>query len=599
MPGVFDQSTVDKVQQANNIVEVIAEYVSLSKRGREMVGVCPFHEDHRPSMYVNEVKQIFKCFACGAGGDVLKFIQMKEGLTFPQAIERLAERAGIVIRSMPQAGTGHAEDVDHISKTELAKINAWAADYFQANLHHPKLGKQARDYLASRHLSPESIKTWHIGLSLGIPNHLMEAARKSNISLKALTAAGFINSTGQDRFSGRLMFPIMDATSRVIGFGGRILQGEGAKYINSPATDMFDKSQCLYGLHYARRGMVASDRAVVVEGYTDCIMARQLGCDNVVATMGTSLTTGHGRILRRYGKTVILVFDGDVAGKEAAARGMDICLQQHIDIKIVVIPGEIDPCDYLLTEGPERFHELLDKAVDVLEFCWQRLLDRFQGNTTLSGKKAAMEQFLETIALAISTGNVSVLDQGLIVNRLSGVIGLETKQITSELNRRVDIISRRVQRRGTADSSTEPWEHPSGLRAAAEREILEVLLNKPDLYAQDGHVITADSFQVPAYKKAAEFIFHTIKNGGPCGLSQLLARIESVEMAALVTECARIGEEKGNFETRLRDALKILGPCGTGLMDNKTDGPDIIHKVMQRDESPVSKENRYSFGLTD
>jgi DNA primase len=393
------------------------------------------------------------------------------------------------------------------------------------------------------------------------------------------------------------MFPIMDATSRVIGFGGRLLQGEGAKYINSPATVVFDKSQCLYGLNHTRQAIVNSDQAVVVEGYTDCIMARQLGCHNVVATMGTSLTGGHGRILRRYCKTVVLVFDGDVAGKEAAARGMEVCLQQHIDIKIVVIPGGRDPCDYLLTEGPERFHEILDQAVDVLAFCWERLLDQFQGHTTLAGKKAAMEQFLETIALAVATGRVSVLERGLIVNRLTGIIGLEARQITSELNRRVDMVLRRTRRRTTTDFGKGTFVHPSGLRPAAEREILEVLLNRPDLYKQDDNVIRLDDFEVPLYRKIAELIFNTIQNSNTCELSQLLARIESVDMAAVVTECAGIGEQKGHFEARLRDAVHILRHGGAGVREDGMDQSTVLN--IGKDEYSASRQNRYSFGLTD
>jgi DNA primase len=338
MPGAFDQSAVDRVQQANNIIDVISEYVSLAKKGREMVGLCPFHEDHRPSMYVNETKQIFKCFACGAGGDVLKFVQMKENLTFPQAIERLAQRAGIEL--VPSRRPLTADRRQETDPAILAKVNDWAARYFASCLADPVRGKSTRDYIASRAIHTDSVETWRLGLAIDSATGLAEAARKKGLSQSLLQAAGLVTTAGQDRFVNRLMFAITDVTGRVIGFGGRTLTDDGAKYINSPATALFDKSSCLYGLDQARKGIIDSQTVVVVEGYTDCIMAHQQGCTNVVATLGTSLTSTHGRILRRYAKKVVLLFDGDTAGEAASHRALDICLKERIDIKIATMHRE-------------------------------------------------------------------------------------------------------------------------------------------------------------------------------------------------------------------------------------------------------------------
>jgi len=300
MAGTFDQTIVNQIQQANDIVDLISEHVSLKKKGREMVGICPFHDDHRPSMYVNTEKQIFKCFACGAGGGVFTFVQMRENLTFPQAIRRLADRAGIKLKENktkdPKQKTA---DVD---PNELARVNVWAAKYFQQNLHDAKKGKHTRDYIAERKITPESVKNWQLGLAV-TQNDLLKAAKAGNISTKLLQHAGLVatqaGSLG-DKFVNRLMFTITDVTGRVIGFGGRTLDDAPAKYINSPATVLFDKSNALYGLRHARHHIASSGTAVVVEGYTDCIMAHQFGLSNVVASLGTSFTIGQARICLLY-----------------------------------------------------------------------------------------------------------------------------------------------------------------------------------------------------------------------------------------------------------------------------------------------------------
>ncbi len=225
MPGTFDHTIVSRVQEANDIVDVISEHVSLAKKGREMVGLCPFHDDHRPSMNVNADKQIFKCFACGAGGNVLKFVQMRENLTFPQAIQRLAQRAGIKLK--PSTTTKTKSQQDDADPNQLAKLNAWAAEHFQNNLRDKEKGDAVRKYIAQRQITPESIKRWQLGLALS-GDDLIAAACKRNIPLKLLEQGGLVvtragGSGFTDKFVNRLMFPIADATGRIIGFGGRTL----------------------------------------------------------------------------------------------------------------------------------------------------------------------------------------------------------------------------------------------------------------------------------------------------------------------------------------------------------------------------------------
>ncbi len=559
MPGFFDQAVVNQVQQANDIVDVIGEHLSLKKKGREMVGLCPFHDDHRPSLYVNPGKQIFKCFACGAGGDVFKFVQMRENLSFSQAIERLAERVGIKLKLAKAPKTkDQAMDVD---PNKLAKVNAWAAAYFERNLADGEKGRRDRDYLAERQILPESIKKWRLGLAVS-NDDLFRAAKAKGIPVKLLEQAGLLvpqmgGANFADKFVNRLMFPIADVTGRVIGFGGRDLDQTGAKYINSPTTALFDKSNCLYGLEHARHHIGSTGLAVVVEGYTDCIMAHSKGCENVVATLGTSFTSGHGRLLRRYAKKVVLVFDSDTAGIEAANRALEVCLSQRIDISLASVPAGKDPCDFLLSEGQEPFERLVADAVDVFRFKWNRLTEAFQNEDTLVDNKAAVEEFLQTIATAVHAGNLSAIDRGLIVNRLSKIIGLDGKEINSQLRKRLKT-AERIASYNLENRKVRTADLGKGFFAAAQREILEVLLNEPGMFEVVQKDISRDVFDVPIYKEIAGILFDLLSEKPAATLAEVLARAESTEAGSVIVQLAQTGEEKGNFELRLSGALEAV-----------------------------------------
>jgi DNA primase len=606
MAVFFDQGVVSQVQQANDIVDVISEHVNLVKKGREMVGLCPFHEDHRPSMNVNAVKQIFKCFSCGAGGDVFKFVQMRENLSFSQAIERLAERAGIKLK--PKAGdTRHKAQESEVDPNSLARVNEWAAKYFQANLQDEKTGKFARDYLAQRQIPQDSVKKWRIGLAINSQDDLLKAATARNIPVKLLEQAGLI--TGQmgsglgDKFVNRLMFTITDVTGRVIGFGGRILpvassrggEGEGAKYINSPTTALFDKSNTLYGLEQARHKIVSTGTAVVVEGYTDVIMAHSKGCDNVVATLGTSFTTGHGRILRRYAKKVVLIFDSDTAGMEAANRALEVCLAGHIDIALASVPEGKDPCDFVLAAGKERFEKLIDEAVDVFQFKWNRLAENLGRDETLTGKKAAIEEYLQAVATSLWSGNLAAIERGLIINRLSKIIGLDSKEVNAELNKRVGRTARTASY-NVENKKVRSVDLGEGLFAMAQREILEVLLNEPKLFEIVKQKIAAEDFDVPMLKRTASMLFEALSANPETSLAEIIARTESPEASSLIVELAQSGEAKGNFESRLAGALDAAGRHRAQRRKNEiktVDGKEYLRRV----HKDTGKQNLRSTGM--
>jgi DNA primase len=599
--GFFDQTVVNQVQQANDIVDVISEHVNLVKKGREMVGLCPFHDDHRPSMNVNAVKQIFKCFACGAGGDVLKFVQMREGLSFSQAIERLAERAGIRLRPRTQDSRPKTGDSE-VDPNKLAKVNEWASKYFQANLNDEKRGKFARDYLAQRQISPESVKKWRLGLAVGSQNDLLKAAAARNIPVKLLEQAGLVAGRAgnglDDKFVNRLMFTITDVTGRVIGFGGRILDGEGAKYINSPTTVLFDKSHTLYGLEQARHKIVSSGTAVVVEGYTDVIMAHSRGCDNVVATLGTSFTSGHGRILRRYAKKVVLVFDSDTAGIEASNRALDVCLAGHIDIALASVPEGKDPCDFLLAAGKERFERLVDQAVDVFQFKWNRLTESLGRDETLAGKKAAIEEFLQTVAASLLSGNLTAIERGLIVNRLCKIVGLDSRQVNAELHKRIARTAKTTSY-DVENQKVRSVDLGSGLLAAAQREVLEVLLNEPKLFETVRQRISIEDFDVPMLRQTASILFEILDNKSDVSLAEIIAGTESPEISSLIVELAQSGQakgKKGNLESSISGAMEVIGQHRVQIRKSQikaVDDRQFLQSILEN----TGKQNQRSTGL--
>ena len=595
MASIYDQAQIYQIQQANDIVDVVAEHLSLTKKGREMIGVCPFHDDHRPSMYVSPQKQIFKCFACGAGGDVFKFIQMRESLTFPQAIERLAQRAGIKVKSARTASSSDPAR-PQVDPNELAKVNAWAARHFQANLFDNNKGAAVRKYLEERKLSAESIKKWQLGLSY-FQNDLVKAAKTARISEKLLAAAGLVlvndSGTAKDKFVNRLMFTIAGATGRIIAFGGRTLDNSGAKYINSPATVLFDKSNCIYGLNHARDAISASGTAVVVEGYTYCIMAHQFGCKNVVATLGTSFTPGHARILKRHAKRVVLLYDSDVAGTEAANRAIEICLDQYIDIKIAFVPQGKDPCDFLLSAGKGALEQLLTDAVDVFQFKWNRLVQKFGSDDTFAGNKAATDEFLRTVTTAFRRRSMTSIERGLMINQLVSKIaghGLDAARIKQQLYRQTagyNQENRKVQQTNLGQ----------GFFAAAQQEIIEVLLNEPALFETVKEKISVDDFDVPILKDIAAILFEALKNDINAPLAAILARAETVEAGNAIVRLAEQGEQKGNYQPRLTGALDAVKrhrnqAARTRIRD--TDGQVQLLKHMSEN---ATKRNPHNVGM--
>ncbi len=563
MPIKFDNSIINQILQSTDIVDVVSEHLSLDRKGKEFVGLCPFHTDHKPSMYVNPVKQIFKCFACGAGGDVFKFIQLRENLTFPAAIERLAERAGISLPKInrpprPNPAVGDQAQAD---PKVIAKVNGWVQNFWKENLFDEQKGASVREYLKQRQISEESVKNWDIGLASDSWDELLTSAGSAKIKPKFLLQAGLVvpkeNDRFYDKFRNRLMFPIKDVTSRVIAFGGRTLGDDPAKYMNSPATVLFDKSNSLYGLDKARHNIVSSGTAIVVEGYTDVIMCHQFGCTNVLATLGTSFTDGHAKILRRFAKRIVLVFDNDVAGIEAANRAVEVCLTQRIDIKIAFVTEGKDPCDFLLTAGKEAFDKMIENATDVMDYKWQRLNDGLEQSDNYTDKEAIIDQFLLSIATIIKSGMLNLTEHGLIAIRLSPIIGLSTK----ETQKRLDRVYRRVSRTqsfAVKNQKVISIDSTVTVLQKARKEVLEVLINDPVLYfSMNGRVGPSDFVEHP-FDEIADVLFHLLAVGQEFDIGELLKGIETTDASRVVTDMSEAGSGKGDLQKRLEDAITVI-----------------------------------------
>ncbi len=450
MSFAIDNEVKDRIRTAINIVDLLGSYMELRRQGRAFVAQCPFHDDRRPSLQINPDRQIWKCWVCDIGGDIFSFVMQKEGVGFSEAIRMLAERAGIEIEERKRPGNIASGD----EKSTLLEAMRWAADQFHQCLVDSDEGAVARQYLTDRGISQSSIEKFRIGFAPESWSWLIDRAAKRSLSPEVLEAIGLLarNERGSryDRFRGRAMFPINDPQGRPIAVGGRVLPGsttESAKYINCNETRLYHKSHQLYGLDMARDTIVKTRQAVVMEGYTDVIMAVQHGITNAVACCGTALGESHIRLLKRYCDRVVLLLDGDEAGQRRTSEILELFVTAQMDLRILTLPDNLDPCDYLLKFGGEQLQPLIDDAVDALEHklrlsCtgFDPLLDTHRANTALEEILLTMSRVSHDTLLS----NFAVrLRQDQLIARLAKQFGIEQ----SEIRLRLDSIRKQTRDR--------------------------------------------------------------------------------------------------------------------------------------------------------
>ncbi len=494
------ESTLAAIKQAVDIVTLIGEYLPLHRTGSKYKALCPFHDDHNPSLELNPDRQSFKCWSCGAGGDIFDFVKDYERVEFPEALRMLADRAGVTL------GEPATPQAPGLSKVELFGVAAWAEGEFVAALSE---SDEARGYLQDRGISAESSARFRLGFAPEGRDWLTARARKVGISAASLERVGLIvrsekNPVPRERFRGRLIFPIHDPRGRTLGFGGRVLPSierknaesgfKAAKYLNSPETPLFSKRRILYGADLARPLARAEGWVAVVEGYTDVIAAHQVGLSNVVGTLGTALGDDHVTALRRLADRAVLVFDGDEAGQKAADRSLELFLGHEVDVRVLVLPEHLDPCDFLLAEGPAPFKAMVGSAVDPLSFAIDRAGSKFDFGSA-EGSRQAAESVLATLARVPShAGGGLDLKVAKALDTLSRKLSLPVHDLKRRLGQLRQTKPNRapladVQGNGPSnhpvDFATRPEPAPASppVRLAdldpIDRELVQIVLNEP------------------------------------------------------------------------------------------------------------------------
>jgi DNA primase len=389
--------TIDQVRDANDIVEVIGGFVRLRKRGKNYIGLCPFHQEKTPSFTVSREKQMYHCFGCGKGGNVFTFVMETEKVSFVEAVRSLADRVGIALPS--ESGGARTSEIEN-----LYHVSTLAAQFFHKNLTDSQEGGGALKYFRGRGFSDETIKTFGLGYALNSWDGLINHAAREGVNPDFLLRAGLARKRDDgslyDYFRGRAMFPIISTSGRVLGFGARKIRNDDpieGKYINSPETPIYNKSRILFGLYQTKDAVRSEDRGILVEGYADIISLFQEGVRNVVASSGTALTSEQLQLLSRYSKNLVIVYDADSAGSSAAVRGIDLALEQDFDVRVAGLPEGEDPDSFVQKRGAAEFKALVDRSVSLIDF----KMGRFRATGHLStpeGQAQAVRSVVQSIA---------------------------------------------------------------------------------------------------------------------------------------------------------------------------------------------------------
>ena len=557
------RSDRERVRDASDIVRIVGEHVALRARGREYVGLCPFHDDHRPSMNVVPAKQIFHCFVCGAGGDVFTFVQKYHRMDFPEALRYLAERAGIQLtrRDAPRTSEG-------LSRADLLAANAEAQAFFRSLLRHKEHGASARSLIERRGISPEMVERFGLGASPDRWDGLLLRLRQRQLDVRRFVAAGLLrekNGGWYDTFRNRLMFPIHDKAGRVIAFGGRrIDDNDDPKYLNSPESAVFDKSAAIFGIHQAARAIQREGVAIITEGYTDAIACHQAGFENVVATLGTALTKQHAAELRTRCDRIVLLFDGDTAGLKAADRAAEVFFSQPVDVRIATLSRHTDAKDpdELLKRpgGAEVFRRVIDSSVELLEYRFERLRERVAGAGLSALERATKEELGLLSELGLS--RAEPIRRQLIIRRLGEVTGLDDRTLAQAARSG----AKRRPEGGAADADgTSLKDRLETARLGPAETALGCLLCDGSLWEmlsrdQRDNLLDA-GYASPRMQSLARTLARITREGRLPGLDEALAAGEDeATVAAAVELHQRIRRETDEDASRLR---ALLLDCAT------------------------------------
>lgn len=576
------QSAKEEIKNTADIVELIGQYVQLRKAGRNHVGLCPFHAEKEPSFTVSPEKHTFHCFGCKKGGDIFSFWMEYHGATFPEALRDLAERYNITISE----GFSQAAERQKAAKREgLYRINEKTAAYFQKALKHPANGKAARDYLKKRSIPGEMVAEFRLGYAPDEWDGLVKDLRGHHMDLNGAVEAGVIvpgkKGGYYDRFRGRIIFPIFDLRrgERVVGFGGRVLDESLPKYLNTPETPIFHKGGSLYGLHSSHAVIRERERAVVVEGYMDLLALKGHGLGEVVATLGTALTSDHIRKIKGIAKEAIVVFDPDEAGIGAVLKSLPIFLNEGLSAKVVELPEGHDPDSFVNAEGLDGFLELLDRASSMFDYYLEKRLER--SDSDVEGKVHAVREILPVLsALRSST------QRSLYVRRMAERIGVREEALLSELRTLGKNLSAKGLDRGLKEGV-------SGAKAEknyGDLQLLNLLVHHPDAAARlmecGSQILISD----PTVTQIVGAFFEEYGKGETVSLGKLEDSLENetarIKLREVLVGCSfysdgeveqAVGEiERKAYQKRLSDSVKMAKGDIEGLnklLKLKAQGP--------------------------
>ncbi len=564
----------DRVRQANDIVDLVGSYLTLRRQGSAYVARCPWHDDQRPSLQINPNRQTWKCWVCNLGGDVFSFVMKRDNVSFGEALRILADRAGIPVTERQAAvQPGSVDD-----KQTLFDALKWSALQYQQYLRTSPHAESARRYLAARRITPASLEKFRIGFAPDERFWLSEQARDTRYAAPILKAIGVLadstsGSGSYERFRGRVMFPIFDLQNRVVGFGGRILpeaaerqiaegQREPPKYVNSPETRVFSKSENLYGLNLVRDATQKPNELIVVEGYTDVVAAWQAGLENAVAVLGTALNERHLRLMKRFVERVVLVLDGDEAGRRRANETLELFIAADLDLRVLTLPDNLDPAEYLDRFSLHDLQQLVVAAADAVD---HKLAIELQGvdvQRDTHRAAVALENVLQTISRRPSAAihGASLLREqqilGRVARRFAADHGMLTRRI-EELRGRVRSV-RRTSPEPSAEITCRVRDLPP-----AERELLELLSIEPGLIEAASAQIEVVQLRHPASQQVYAEFCRRFWEGLPADVLSVLTELEDLGLKSLLAEIDDLAQQKqahaeASPQQRLEDVIKTL-----------------------------------------
>ncbi len=547
----YSDDIIEEVRMKNDIVDVISQYVKLTRRGSTYFGLCPFHNEKTPSFSVTPSKQMYYCFGCGAGGNVYNFVMEYENYSFGEALSHLADRAGV---ELPKIEYSREAREKAEQRATLLEINKLAAQYFYYQLRREN-GRTAYNYLTGRGLSEETIRKFGLGYSDKYSDDLYKYLKSKGYSDELLRESGLFNVDERrgmyDKFWNRVIFPIMDVNNRVIGFGGRVMGDGKPKYLNSPETKIFDKSRNLYGLNVART--TRKNYLILCEGYMDVIAMHQAGFTNAVASLGTALTSGHASLVKRYTKEVLLLYDSDGAGIRAALRAIPILREAGVTSRVVSLKPWKDPDEFIKNEGAEVFEERLNQAMDSFMFRVHIAEQDFAMDAP-QGQNQFFERCAE-ILLELS----DELERNLYIEAIVkeyGRYGVGTEDIRKRVNT-LAMKGTPAEKRVQPKSGTLETRKKESAADKAQKLMLTWLVNYPGIFDQVEKYISPSDFVVPLYKQVAEMLFDQHKEGETNPGKLLNAFTDSEEqreVASLFNATIHL-ENEGEQQRAFSDAL--------------------------------------------